>query len=377
MRIAYLAADAVPFPKGASTRIERTVGVLRALGHEVALFTPESEGPALEGHTRVALPEGNYLARMLRFRALASEWLEARSADLVQFRGLWEGVPAVEWARARGARAVFELHGLPSIELGYHFPGLASRPDVIERIIADERRVLARVDGVLVPSRTTAQLVQRLGIPPARITVVPNVADTELFLPPLAPPPDLPPFRIVYEGTLAPWQGLDVLLEALALLRGRGGLELHIVGPAKSAWRAALRRLTRRLRVHHLVELSGPMERPGLVPVLQTAHVCVAPLPADARNTVQGCSPIKLLDYMAAGRPILSTAIAPVEELLTHGLTAHLVRPGSALALADGLAWMLDHPAEREDLGRRARQDAERRFSAQAFSQRLASGVTS
>lgn len=40
---------------------------------------------------------------------------------------------------------------------------------------------------------------------------------------------------------------------------------------------------------------------------------------------------------MAVGRPILSTRVAPVEEILAHGVTAHLVRPGSAAALASGL----------------------------------------
>jgi hypothetical protein len=72
------------------------------------------------------------------------------------------------------------------------------------------------------------------------------------------------------------------------------------------------------------------MERPDLVPVLQTAHVCLAPLADDPRNVVQGCCPIKLLEYMAAGRPILSTRIPPVEELLEHGQTAHLARADTA-----------------------------------------------
>jgi glycosyltransferase involved in cell wall biosynthesis len=371
VRILYLAPDAVPFPKGASRRIERSVATLRALGHEVALFTSESDAPALPDHTRVGLTEENYLGRMLHFRCAAAEWLAARQADVVHFRSIWEGVAALEWARQRGARALFELHGLPSVELPYHFPALARRPRVVEKIIAEERRVLAGVSGVIVPSRTSAQFLLRLGVPGERLAVVPNAVDTDLFVPPVAPPPHQPPFRLVYEGTLSPWQGLEVLLEALALLRGRGGLELHVVGPAKSAWRASIRRRAHRLRVHHVVHLSGSMEMADLVPVLQSAHVCVAPLPSDARNVLQGCCPIKLLDYMAAGRPIVSTAIAPVEEILEHGVTAHLVRPSSAMALADGLVWMLDHPVEREALGRAAREAALARWCGAEFEAQL------
>jgi glycosyltransferase involved in cell wall biosynthesis len=228
---------------------------------------------------------------------------------------------------------------------------------------------------VLVPSRTGALFVQRLGAEPGRVSVVPNGVDLDRFSPPPAPPPDTPPFRIVYQGTLSPWQGLGTLLEALALMRRRGLPELHLVGPLRSAWRAELRRLARRLRVLDAVHLAGPMEPADLPPVLRTAHVCVAPLAADARNTLQGCCPLKLLEYMAAGRPIVATRIAPVEEILADGETACLVEPGSAAALADGLEWMREHPVEREQLGARARAAAEQRWTLAAFRERLGAAL--
>jgi glycosyltransferase involved in cell wall biosynthesis len=112
------------------------------------------------------------------------------------------------------------------------------------------------------------------------------------------------------------------------------------------------------------------MAQRDLVPVLRAAHVCVAPLPADARNQLQGCCPIKLLEYMAAGRPILSTRVAPVEEILEHGATGHLVAPGSASALAEGLRWMAEHPDEREALGRRARETALAGWGPEPFERR-------
>jgi glycosyltransferase involved in cell wall biosynthesis len=180
---------------------------------------------------------------------------------------------------------------------------------------------------------------------------------------------------MVYQGTLSPWQGLHTLLEALSLLRGRGLVELHVVGPAKAAWRARLRAEARALRVHHALHLSPAMERADLVPVLQTAHLCVAPLADDPRNVVQGCCPLKLLEYMAAGRPILSTRIPPVEELLEHGATGYLVRPGSAVALAEGVAHLLERPEEREPLGQAARAAALARFTVTHFRERLAAAL--
>jgi glycosyltransferase involved in cell wall biosynthesis len=348
VKILYLAPDLVPAPKGAAVRIERTVGTLRDLGHDVELFTPvvTTDGGGD--------PERNFLTRMLAFRRDAARWLRERDADLVQFRSIWEGIEAVAWARRTGARAIFEAHGLPSVELPYHFPALARHP-VLDKIIGEERAVLDASDHVVVPSRTSARFFHRLGVTPDRVTIIPNCVDADLFSPPATPPPDEPPHRLVYVGTLAPWQGLGALLEALALLRGRRTLELHVVGPCKTTWGRAIRQLARRLRVHDVLHLSGPMAQPDLVPVLRTAHVCVAPLLADARNVLQGCCPLKILEYMAVGRPILSTRLAAVEELLEHGATGHLVTSGSAAALADGILWMLEHPHEREAYGTAAR----------------------
>jgi glycosyltransferase involved in cell wall biosynthesis len=171
VKLLYLAPDPVPAPKGASVRIARTVETLRGLGHDVELFTPPAEPAA----------PGNFLERMLAFRAEAAGWLAARAADAVQFRSIWEGMPAVAWARRTGARAIFEAHGLPSIELAYHFPALARHGRVLDKIITEERRVLEASDAVHVPSLTTARFVRRLGVPAARIHVVPNAVDPGLF----------------------------------------------------------------------------------------------------------------------------------------------------------------------------------------------------
>jgi glycosyltransferase involved in cell wall biosynthesis len=363
VKILYLAPDTVPAPKGAAVRITLTVDTLRALGHEVEVLTLPPVGPETAGE--------NFLDRMLRFRDEAASWLRDRRADLVQFRGLWEGLAALDWAERHGVPAVFEAHGFPSIELPYHYPALLRSDRVIEKLVAEERRLALGARHLVVPSRTTARYLQRLGVPRERVSVVPNAVDLELFRPPAVPPVAAPPFRILYQGTLAPWQGLFTLLEALSLLRGRGLVELHVVGPAKSAWRARLRALARALRVHHALHLSPAMERADLVPVLQTAHLCVAPLPDDARNVVQGCCPIKLLEYMGAGRPILATAIPPVQELLEHGVSAHLVRPGSAFALAEGIAFLRERAGEREALGARARQAALEAFTVAHFRERL------
>ena len=389
MNFLYLASDPAPAPKGAGVRIQRTVQTLCRLGHRVRLFTASTSATADEPtpgplhsdlcqHTTVRLPAGNFLQRMMAFRAAAAGWLGEQGEpgdSAVQFRGIWEGMAALGWARTRGAPLIFEVHGFPSVELPFHYPALDGEPGVLEKLIEEERLLLSAASLVLTHSQTGRRFLKMRGVPEERIAVVPNAVDPELFSPPPLPPVADPPLRMVYLGTAAPWQGLGLVLEALGRLRGRSDIELHAVGPRKSFWRRELRDRARRLRVHHLLHLSEPTGQPELVPVLRTAHLCLAPMPADPRNALQGACPIKVLEYMAAGRPILATRIAPLLEILEHGRNAYLVQPSSPAALAEGIAWMLANPEQREQLGRQARQDLLARFTPALFDARLAAAL--
>lgn len=378
MKVLYLACDPAPMPKGSSVRIEATLRALQALGHEVQALTPA--GPAAPWsflpHETAALPEGNHLTRMLAWRAAAEDWLSGRRADLVQFRGPWEGGPALAWAARSGAATVFEAHGFPSVELPAHYPALEDRPSLVDKLIAEEQAVLTKADLLLTHSRTGRRYLLSRGAHPERIAVVPNFVDLDLFTPPQTPPADATPLRVVYVGTLAPWQGLSVLLEAFSLLRGRIPAELHVIGPRKGPWHRELALLARRLRVRPLLKVSGAMARGDLAAALRTAHICVAPLPSDERNSGQGCCPLKVLEYMAAGRPILATSVAPLREILVHMDTAYLAKPGSPAALAEGLAWMAAHPAEREALGVKARERARACWTPEHFQDRLGAALS-
>jgi len=365
VKVLYLAPDVVPAPKGAGVRIPQTLRALQRLGHSVELLTPaapEAAEPLPQvAHERVELGTGPYLERMLAFRAAARRWLGDRRADWVQVRGVWAGLAALRWAQAEGVPLVYEAHGLPSVELPQHYPRLWAAPDLLDRLVVQEAELLAGARRLITHSRTGARFLLMRGVGPERVRIVPNCADPALFAPPPGPPPGPPAdsgaLRVLYQGTLTPWQGLGQLVEALGMLRRSGPFVLLLVaGPRKARWRRPLLRLARRLRVHEQIAWLGPLPRPALADLVRTSHVCAVPLPADARNVLQGCSPIKVFEAMAAARPILGTAVPPLLELLVHEQTARLVRPSSAAALADGLRWMAAHPAAREELGAAARQ---------------------
>ncbi len=100
--------------------------------------------------------------------------------------------------------------------------GSAGAPAVLVRgLRAIESWVLRGAQTVLAVSDEVSARVRGLGVDPARITVVGNGIDTDVFTPE-GPVPDTADPYVVYTGTMSEWQGAGVFLEALALHRARG-----------------------------------------------------------------------------------------------------------------------------------------------------------
>jgi glycosyltransferase involved in cell wall biosynthesis len=162
--------------------------------------------------------------------------------------------------------------------------------------------------------------------------------------------------EVLYVGTLAPWQGLEVLVRALADLPPP--TRLRLIGPPGKGWARGLRKLAAGLGVADRLTI-WPAIAPGLVPgAIARARVCVAPLDGSARNLIQGCCPLKLLEYAAGGKAIVASAVPPVEALFAHDQDAWLVPPDDPRALAAGLGRLLADPPLRERLGAAARAKA-------------------
>jgi glycosyltransferase involved in cell wall biosynthesis len=87
----------------------------------------------------------------------------------------------------------------------------------------------------------------------------------------------------------------------------------------------------------------------------------VVAVPQRATTDTLGQVPAKLFDAMALGRPIVSTAVSMIPEILEG--CGVLVRPGDATALRVALARLLDDPAGAAELGRRARARCVDRYS--------------
>ncbi|NJL34606.1 MAG: glycosyltransferase, partial [Chloroflexaceae bacterium] len=149
-----------------------------------------------------------------------------------------------------------------------------------------------------------------MGVAPENITVIPNGAD---ILPTPPRPIHAPPRYLIYFGALQPWQGVDVLLRAFALLADYTDLWLVmcISNPPRSA--RDYRKLADKLGISDRMLWLFELPQDELAPWRAHALLSVAPLTESVRNVEQGCCPLKILESMAAGVPLISGAITQWE----------------------------------------------------------------
>lgn len=378
-RILYVALDIVPAPKGAATHITQFVRGLTSAGYAVDLVTvsenqknddttvavepiKEYEGAR---HFCIALdPEANFLERAAAFDQAVARHVAAHPPYAVHhYRSVWGGMAAA-LERKSSTRTLFEVNGLPSIELKYHYPGIDGTA-LMDKIREQELALLAHSDSVITVSEVTRQFLISLGVPRSKITVIPNGVTTHDFARPAmtqSPDGNTNPV-LLYVGTLAEWQGLETLLQALPILREKHSVRLHLLGPGRSRHRKALRKLARKLGVEDFVELLEPVPHHQVPQILQSAAVCIAPLALNDRNVVQGCCPLKVLEYMAAGRPIVAANLPVVRELVREDIDGLLFFPGDPTDLARQVGALLDDPERAKRLGQRAAQRVQDRFT--------------
>ena len=213
-------------------------------------------------------------------------------------------------------------------------------------------RLTGRADGVTVASRF---LQRRFGG-----TLIPHVRDTDAWKPGHR---DAAHARrrlgvgeqrlVMFIGTPRDYKGLDDLAAAVASL-GRKDVALAVVGAAADS--ATGRRILGRCPSATLV----PWVAFDQVPTLLSAADVVAVPQRETPDTV-GQVPAKIFDAMALGRPMISTRVSMIPEILDG--CALLIDPGDVSGLAAGILRLLDHPAFAAALGARARERCVERYS--------------
>jgi glycosyltransferase involved in cell wall biosynthesis len=206
--------------------------------------------------------------------------------------------------------------------------------------------------GVVTVHDPYRRALEARGVPPDKITIVMNSLDERLV--PVAPAQDeRDGFRIVYHGTITPWWGVELLIEAVAQIVEEVpglGLEIYGDGDALPAVRARIDELGLAERVH----LSGRFlpQREVLQRVRRASVGVICNLPEE-RN--QAAIPMKLFEYARLGVPIVTADLQAIREHFSPQ-EVRFYRAGSAEKLADALRETAAHPDAAQARARAARE---------------------
>ncbi len=347
-RVLYTAFDIVPSPKGASTHILHNIRGLVNSQFDVHLLTPNDgllpPQDTVEGArvTRVSQDlSQNFLERAIHFgKAVLAHLTLHPDYDVVHYRNTWDGLAVAQNKKRFGYKTLFEVNGLPSIELKYHYPGIDSH--LLSKIKEQEIATLHLSDAIICPSNVTREYIASLGLDRKRVTVIPNGVSPSDFSPSPLPSREGRVPVLLYIGTLADWQGLDVVIKSLPKILEQQPVQLRVVGRGRSRQRKLLAKQIRKLGVEGNVIVQPAVPHHEVPTVIAESDVCLAPLGLNDRNVTQGACPIKVLEYMASSRPLIASNMPIVRELVREDVDGLLFSPNDPEDLARQVLTLLN-----------------------------------
>jgi glycosyltransferase involved in cell wall biosynthesis len=364
--------------KGSAVHIKEVVRALHGLGCEVTLVasgTMKGVGiPICISLCRKPFLRGGILRvltlvwMLIRLFALARAYLSAY--DIVYARDYHVAVVCLLPAMLFRKRLVYEINGLASEEFLMKGGSIPFR--AVAQIIREFEGLAARgADRVVaVTEGLKRYLVADLGADKSKIAVVPNGVDTRLFSP-MDDTGSLDSLRselgigkrqrvVLFVGNLAPWQGVDTLLDSVPIVLDHiPKVRFLVVGDG--VLRPHIEARIRRMNLETSVLVTGMVSHDQVPWYINLAHVCVSPF-VQRRNDQIGLSPLKIYEYMACGKAVVSSRIAGL-EMIEKKKTGVLVEPENPRRLAEEITGLLLHPRRRARMGERGFMLAQQEFS--------------
>jgi glycosyltransferase involved in cell wall biosynthesis len=169
------------------------------------------------------------------------------------------------------------------------------------------------------------------------------------------------PVRLLSVGRLVEFKGFDVLIDACAELR-RCGVDFvcEIIGDGDL--RDELRERAASYGLSEAVRFSGEQSQDFVLQALDACDVFILAALVDSRGA-SDVFPTVIAEAMAARKPVVSTTVAGIPELVAHCETGILVPPRDSYALADALGELIRDPALRDRFGRAGRERIEQHFT--------------
>jgi glycosyltransferase involved in cell wall biosynthesis len=383
MRVAYVCLDpGVPVfgRKGCSVHCQEVLRVLRQRGFDIELFATRMGRdipPDLQDIPRHELRRTFSQQARCREKQLVdlNPQIRQRLSDAAPFDLIYEryalwSFAAMEFAQTRSIPGVLEVNS-PLINEQKAYRTLIDEPAA--RFHRDQ--CFRSASSIIAVSEQVAQQIRQNVLARGKTTTVPNGVDCRKFNSSSVDRSERNHGNTVigFVGTLKPWHGVASLLRAFSMVRAENPeVVLKIVGDGPQRESLRDQSLAFSSDVQQAVDWLGAIPNSQIPAVLSTFDVAVAPYP-DLQDFY--FSPLKILEYMAAGLPVVASRLGQIATLIDHGISGMLVKPGCPVDLAESLSTLCDDPRLRSRLGGAARQDVEMNHTWQSVVDRILTTV--
>lgn len=343
---------------GQAVHLEELIDSLRGLGHEVLLVGPKAFEHASFGHDPKLLSAMKNLIPKFVYEALeiaynANAYFRLRRAcasfrpDVIYERYNLYSLAGV-WCRKQGRFPLLLEVNAPLARERASFGGLGF-PKLARKL---ECWVWRNADSVLPVSRVLADEIRKAGAEEVRITIMPNGVQPENFLPvgddAVKKQHNLQGKIVLgFAGFLRDWHGLDSVVDLLARNDVPSNLHFLVVGDGPAL--SPLKKQVEELGVSDRVTFAGLVDREQLPRHIAAFDIALLP------RCVAYCSPLKLFEYMAAGKAIVAPAQDNVREILEDGASGILFAPEDREAMTNAILCLANDSGLRDRLGGAAR----------------------
>jgi glycosyltransferase involved in cell wall biosynthesis len=351
--------------------VREMVKAFRALGHDVKVIGPVGEAAdeptamstRLAGMKRM-IPSGLFECIEIGYSAFAfltTTWEIWRyRPTFIYERYITFNVGTVLAGRVSRVPVLLEVNAPLALERSQQqdetlwFKRVAS---------AMESWICRRAARTIVVSTPLKEYLESIGVPRDQCVVMPNGVDPERFVPrakdfALAAQLGIGPDSVVvgFTGVLRAWHGLDLLLEAFALLR-RDNLDVFLLIVGDGPARPAIETRIGEIGLSDRVKVTGRLPHDQVPTYVSLFDVAVSP------KATFYASPMKVIEYMALGKPVVVPNTGNFLDMVDDRVNGVTFADGNEQALAACLASLYREPAQRTKLGAAARAKVETRLN--------------
>lgn len=231
-----------------------------------------------------------------------------------------------------------------------------------------KRWIASHTERLTVVSSAMKERATELHLKPAQaIDVIPMGTDAARQFNP--PPPGTPRKDLLFVGRMVDKKGIEYLLQALpAVLARQPDVRLTLIGDGPLL--PTLQQQSDQLGLTKKVHFLGAVPNRDIPKYLQTAAVTVFPSIVTDHGDQEG-TPVAIMEALACECPCVVSDYPGARDIIHENKTGLLAPPKDPATMAKQIMWLLEHPAEARDMGRRGRQLVEQCYDWQVVSTRF------